>query len=380
MTQLAKIGGGKKTAKQIRKARAKRLILLLVLWVGIPTLLSIGYYGLWATPQYESVSVFSVHSGENANGLETLAMIIPTSNPSRDASIVAEYVSSRSMLDVLIRDHRFLEHYVNPDADWHSRLSSQASSEEIYDYYLDKIEISQASQSGSLTLRVRAYSAKEAQRFAQTIMTLAENMVNRMTERERTDSIQTAEKEVILAQTRLGEAQKEVMKLQREGAEINPGQSAEALLSIRAQLETELAKARAELDTLAAVMHKNAPKVIQMRQRVRSLTAQVRKQNARLVDDKHSSIHQSIARFEPAVLEKEFAEQALGAALKALEMARLKHSHQQRYVVVIAEPSQPNSATHPKRLWGISTVFVVSLALMLVCTMLGAAIREHAKF
>jgi capsular polysaccharide transport system permease protein len=127
-------------------------------------------------------------------------------------------------------------------------------------------------------------------------------------------------------------------------------------------------------------MTPTAPKVMDLRQRVRALKSQIKQQSKRLVDDKGESINATMAEFEPAIFEKEIAQQLYETALRSLEMARTEALREQRYVETISAPSLPSEATHPRRLWGIATVFVLSVVLMGVVTMLTAAVREHAKF
>jgi capsular polysaccharide transport system permease protein len=68
------------------------------------------------------------------------------------------------------------------------------------------------------------------------------------------------------------------------------------------------------------------------------------------------------------------------AAAGRLRAARLGEMEQRSYLMTIVAPSLPDSASRPKRLWSISTVFVVTLLLLGVVGLLTAAVREHANF
>ena len=367
------------TAQEVRKARARRLGIRVLLWVVVPTILATIYYGFWATRQYESVAEFTVQANDSIGvGSGPLAALLPTSNLARDASLVNHYIRSRTMLSRLATEHGLIEHYQNPDADRWSRLDSDASNEETYEYYLDKVKVS-GSGGGVMILRVRAYSAEAAQEYSLALLEYAEEMVNQLSERGRRDRISFAEAEVANSQERLRAARATLLALQGEGEELNPAASAMAIMTIKTQLEAELAKATAELDSLRAAMRSDAPKVVVARQRVRSLQRQISKQANRLVNGKADSINNSIARFEPALLEKEFAERLFETALKSLELARIEAVREHRYLVTIAPPSLPDRPSYPKRVWGIATVFVLGLVLMGVVTLLVAAIREHAR-
>jgi capsular polysaccharide transport system permease protein len=205
-------------------------------------------------------------------------------------------------------------------------------------------------------------------------------MVNQLSDRERRDRTQYAEDEVKKTEQRLSKARQDLLALQKKHGEFNPLASATAAMSIRTQLEGELAKARAELMGLKSYMNPDAPQVLEAQQRVNGLAAQVAQESKRLVDPKREGgISGSLADFEEANVEKEFAEKAYGSALAALELARSDAARQHRYLATIASPSKPDEATHPKRIRGVITVFVVSFLLMGIGTLMSAAVREHAR-
>jgi capsular polysaccharide transport system permease protein len=369
-------------ARAMRRTRARRLLLKLALCVGLPTLVAALYYGIWASNQYQSVSVFTVETadGQVATGFETLLGALPTSGATRDILVVRDYILSRDMLAHLTAEHGWLAHFQDPHLDGWSRLSEDASSEEIYADYLDRVRVVHDTQSNTLSLQVRAYSAEKAQELANAILVASEHMVNHLSERVRADQIRFAERAVEKAEQRYGKAREAVLALQKEGAEINPMESASAYMGIRAELEAELAKARAELDTVRAVMRPDAPKVLELQGRVRSLSRQVEAQRRRLVDNKdEDGLNQQISHFEPLMMEKEFAQRALHSATASLELARVEAARQHRYLVTVAKPSLPNHPTHPRRFWGVLTAFVLSLLVTAIGGVLVASVREHAR-
>jgi capsular polysaccharide transport system permease protein len=373
---------GSTSARQLRRVRARRLLRRFLIWCGGPTLLAIIYFGFWAAPQYESVAVFTVQSNQGSAGaLDGLAALLPTASTSpRDAKMVRQYATSRTMLNHLIDDHRFVELYRDAGADFWSRLDADASPEELYEFFADKIKVAHASDGSTLTLTVRAFSPEAAHDLNQAILKASEKMLNEMTERGRNDRIAFAESMVTKAEERLGKARRAVLELQARDQELSPKESAETVLSVRAQLEGELAKARAELGSLESVMTAQHPKVVAMRQKVGALQRQIDKQKKRLVNERGESIGSAIAEFEPVMFEKEVAERAFETALRSVEMARMEVIREQRYLVTISPPSMPGQSTYPRRFWGVLTIFVLSIVLLGVVSMLAAAVREHAKF
>jgi capsular polysaccharide transport system permease protein len=368
------------TVKQLRRMRARRLVLRLGIGVVLPTLVAAVYYGMLVTPQYESVTSFTVQSAEGGpspSALQLLVASVPGS--SADGMLVEQYILSHDMMNHLIAHDRFVEHYSRGARDWFSRLDASASAEERYEFYLDHVDVEHDSASGVLTLRVRAFSARQANRVGQSILTASERMVNEMNERARRDRIALSQREVQRAERRLTTARQNLARIQAERGELNPAESAAALLEVRGRLEGELAIARAELQTLSGSLQPDAQPVQEQRRRVAALQRQIDEQTRRLSGPADADIGDTIASFEPVVIEKEFAERAYESAMTSLELARVDADRQHRYLVRIAGPSQPDEPAFPRFWYAILTVLVVSFALLGIGTLLLASVREHAN-
>lgn len=371
-----------KTAKQLRRLRARRLALRLALGVGLPTLLAALYYGVYVTPRYESVTAFTIESADRSQSGSALQMLMSAvpGNASRDVLLVREYILSRDMLRHLVAEHGFLDHFAQPEADWVSRLAPDAPFEDVYDYYLDHVTVVHDTESGVLTLHVQAFDAASAHRFGEAILAASERMVNELSDTARQDGMRLAETELERAEARLARARQALRELQAEHGDLSPLASAEATMSIRTRLEGELAIARAELSTVSATMPRGAPEITAARRRVSALEEQIRQHSGRLAGGSGAAdLSAELAQFEPVVIEKEFAQRAYESALTSLELSRIDSSRQHRYVVRVAGPSQPDEATHPRFWYSLLTVLVMTFALLGIGTLLIASMREHAN-
>jgi capsular polysaccharide transport system permease protein len=376
-------GSTKAHAKAIRRARSRRLLRRVGLFVVLPTTLAAVYYGALATDQYESHAIFDVRSSElrPALGVEGLLTGLATgSGAGHDALAVRDYVLSRDMLTRLDKEHGFIAHYKNNRADWFSRLGSDASFEDAYEYFGHKVSADYDQMSGAITVRVRAFSADQARKLTANILTYSEEMVNKLSERERHDRTSYAEADLKKAEERLTRARKAIVELQQKHADFSPLQTATAAMEIRTQLEGELAKARAELMQLKSFMNADAPQVLAANEKVKAISAQVSGESRRLVDpSKPSGLNTSFADFEAATVEKEFSQKAYESALATLELARADADRQHRYVAVVAQPSNPDSTTYPHRVRSVLAAFVLSFLLLGIGTLIAAAVREHSR-
>lgn len=373
----------KAQAEAVRRQRTRRLIKKLCLFVLTPTILAAVYYGGIASNQYESYALFTVQSSElrPSLGVEGLLAGIATgSSGSHDALSVRDYVLSRDMLARLDKDHKFIAHFKGEQHDVWSRLSRDASFEEAYGYFGRKVYADYDTASGAVTLRVRAFSADSATEFARSILAYSEEMVNKLSERERRDRTAYAEADVKRAETRLIEARKAILALQQKHADFNPQATATSAMEVRTHLEGELAKARAEMMQLKSFMQEDAPQVRAANEKVKSISAQVASESRRLVDpSKPGGLNASFADFEGAVVEKEFAQKAYESAMANLEMARADADRQHRYLAVIATPSKADESTYPHRIRSVLSALVLSFLVFGIGSLLTAAVREHAR-
>jgi len=375
-------GPAKAQALAVRKARSRRLLKRIALFVFLPTALATAYYGAVASDQYESFAQFAVQSSElqPSIGIDLLAGLSGASGTARDALAVRDYVLSRDMLQRLEKEHAFIAHYKNPRQDPLSRLRRDASFEDAYEYFDGKVSADFDQVSTSITVRVRAFDANSATLFAQSILTYSEEMVNSLSDRERRDRTAYAETQVKIAETRLIKARQVIVELQQKHGDFNPLQTAVATMTLRTQLEGELAKARAELLQLKSFMNEDAPQVRAANEKVKSLSVQVSGESRRLVDpSKPSGLNNSFADFEGAAVEKEFAQKAYETAMATLEVARADAARQHRYVAVISNPSTPDESTYPHRIRSILAALVLSILVWGVSTMIVAVVREHAR-
>jgi len=376
---VANVGEKAATARDLRKARQRRTVLRLGLGVVLPTLLAMAYYALVAAPQYESVSAFTVRSADGGGGmgLEFFIASVPGSSAGADAMLAQEFILSRDMLAKVEAEHDFVAHY-RDHGDFVSRLAADADAEERFDYYTEHVSVEHDGSSGVITLAVRAYSAEKAEELNAAMLQAAEALVNQLNARSRADRISLSQHELHNGEARLTAARAALVEFQAQHDEINPMESAAAVLTVRSQLEGQLASARAELTAVRRTLQPDAPEVLALRSRIAALQVQVDSQTARLSNGE-TGFAATIAAFEPLLVEKEFAQHAYQSALTALELARIEADRPNRYVVTVARPSVPDAPTHPDGVRGVLTVTVICFMLLGVGSLLLASVREHAN-
>lgn len=363
-----------------RRSSYRPIILGNLVVVCLPTLLAIIYYGFIASPLYVSEASITIRSASQGatSFLENLVVAQDAIAGSAETQLVADYFQSRDMLAKVDADVGFRQRYADYNADFFSRMEPDISQEEAHDYFKKMVRVIDDG-AGLLTLTVRAFSADDAVTIAQSAIRAAETMVNRLSDAAERDALATARGEVARAEKRLTAAADAVKAYQKASGDIDPAKTAEALLSVVAGLEAELANARIERATNSSYLRPSSPAIRAIDSKIAALQRQIKVERARLAANIDDTIADEVRRFESESLQKGLAEKAYESALASLEAARFSAQSRRSYLVAYAPPSTPDIAVEPRRMYKIGTVFVVSLLAFGIGALIVGAVREHAR-
>jgi capsular polysaccharide transport system permease protein len=354
---------------------------LFVLTVILPTALAVTYFGFIASDVYVSESRFVVRSPDkpSVSGLGVLLKSAAAFSNSGDEVYAAnDYIQSRDALKALNRNQAVARAYDGKTISIFDRfngLGLDGSFENLFDYFRKKIRVEYETTSVITTLTVRAYTPQDAQKFNRQLLELAEDTVNRLNRRGRTDLIQLSEQEVQDAEQAARRAAFALAQFRNASGIIDPEKQASVQLQMISKLQDELIGSRMQLLQLQSIAPEN-PQIPILRVRIVGLAREIDKQLG-FVAGYRRSLSATAARYQRLQLEREFADKRLAAAMASLQDARAEARRKQAYVERIAQPSTPDEAQEPRRLRGIFATFVLGLIAWAILTMLIAGVREH---
>ena len=351
------------------------------LFVLLPTLVGGIYFGFIASDRYVAEARYAIRTGAQAPGGGFLENVLGSgslgTSTREDAGIVRDYILSRDMLEELQKSVDVRAHYGSPEVDWPSRLRTDASKEDLLEYFEDQVEVTIDTETNISTLRVRAFDRETARAIAQHLLDLSERLVNEMSERITEDTLRFARRELEGTETRVRLAANAVTLFRKESRSIDPGQETTAVLSIITELEMQLAGSRAKLIEAKSVMRAESPQVLNLEARESALARQVAEERDRLANSHSTDLTSLIDRYQPLVLEQELAKQRYGSALTSLEVARAEAQRQQRYLIAFVSPQLPDEATEPRRAWMLATVFACAFLVYAIGGLIWSAIKDH---
>jgi capsular polysaccharide transport system permease protein len=366
-----------------RLAPALRKHLWLITSVVIPTLVAVVYYALIAAPIYVSSAQFIVKNSTQSSSLSGMGQFLQSVGvtvSASDAYSVDAYITSRDALAELEKRSDIRALYNRREADLVARFPNflelyRPAFEYLYWHYQNWIEVDFDSTTNITTVYAYAFRAEDARAVAAQLLVLSELAVNRLNDRVKADALRAMKDEVAHLQQRAEAVQAQITDFRNSQLILDPNQSSTAATTLRSTLESALVSARALLGQLQDSAP-NSPQIAAMRARIKSLEDQVAEQEHKDAGGVNT-LAPKVSQYDALLLQQQFAQQMLQAAVSSLETAEVNVQEQMLYVARIAEPNVPDWPQYPYRVVDILLVFVTALLIYGVGRILGSVVREH---
>jgi capsular polysaccharide transport system permease protein len=347
-----------------------------------PTLIVAAYYYLIAANQYESEAHFLVRTANAPaaapSGIgEALTMVGATSSQA-DAMAVSDYLTSHDAVAALQARLNLVARYRRPEADLISELwSSNPTPERLLGYYQGNVDVKVRSDSGITTLQVRSFRPEDSVAIINQLLQLSEDRINVMNRRNYDSAVAVARAQYEAAEREVEQVQGNMTSFRSKGGDFNPQTTGQAQVAMIAQLQAQVAAARAQLSAMSSTLSASAPQREALRSRVTGLEQQVAAERAKLSSGR-GNVATGLTTYEGIQLRQEFVGKRYEAAATALQKASEEAAKQQLFLVKIVDPNTPVKSTYPKRAKTVATIFLALLLSYGLGWLVVAGVREHA--
>ncbi|KAK0351682.1 hypothetical protein LTR94_023988 [Friedmanniomyces endolithicus] len=326
-------------------ALAKKIPWGIVVFVGIPTLLAAIYFLLIASPRYVSEARFIVRSASGGGAPSSFGIALQgvgLSAGQTDAFAVHEYITSTDAVRDLSRRFNLEQVFGKPGVDFWSRyprIGESRSAEGMQDALHRFVTVGYDSTTGISTLRVEAFTAREAQALSTVLLDGGESLVNRLNERATTDAVANARAAQAQARAKVDGLQNEITQFRTREAFIDPGRTATESSQMIGSLMGDLAQLRAERNQIAA----SAPSSPQLPALDGRIAAYQREIDAarNQIAGSQDSLAPKVGVYEDLNLRRGLAAEELTQATASLILAEQEAKRQQLYLERIIPPSRP---------------------------------------
>jgi len=374
------------SAKSKRFSRVQISFLLMVV---LPTALVTLYLYAIASPHYVSEFHFSVQNQQqplvvgNSSANPAPSGTVAAMNYLANNYVVIDYLQSEAVLDDLSKRINLDAVYADSKIDWWSRMRKDLPIEKKLSYWENRVYASFDFTTGIGTVRLSAFSAKDAQLVAKNLAELSEQLINDLQTRSQKDAIKFFEGEVQKAEDRLRDARNATASFRDKQQMATPEQEASNVVTLIATLDGSLTSMRGQLMTLRTYMGDTAPSVVLLKKQIAAVEDQLAKlrlqigATGNMADN--ARLSNLIGKFDALKQNEAFAEQLYQSSVTSLEMAKANAAMQHAYVATFVPPRLAEANDNfPRYPATILIAFLCSAFVWFVGTLVTYAIRDHA--
>jgi capsular polysaccharide transport system permease protein len=334
-----------------------------------------------AAPRYVSEAQFMVTraGGMRTSGVDALMKSLGSAQRVDDTNVVTGYLLSRDAVRALEAILPLRDMFSRRDADLFSRFPRfwrTNSFERLFDYFLDRVTVSQDPKTGLTVLNVQTFQPQDSQALAGAMLRLAEQTVNDLNRRAEADMLNFAWGELDRAQKKLVDAQQALTTFRTQELMVDPTRTSAAVLDTITKLSRDRVQVLAQRDQVVSSAPKS-PAVQSLAARADALQKQIDEERAKLAGGE-GSLAPTVSNYERLTLLRDLAEKDVASAQSALDLARQEAQRQHLYIQIPVTPNLADESLEPQRLRAIATAFVTGFAIFAFVWILMVGAGEHA--
>lgn len=365
------------------RRRKKSLLLLvrLIAFVLLPTALTGYYYYAVATPMYSTKSEFLILKAESSGGAMGSLFSGTQFATNQDAIAVQSYLTSKDAMLRLDQDVGFKSHYTQAWIDPIQRLSGDPTNEEAFKVYKKNIEIGYDPTEGVIKMEIMAADPETAAEFSRALIGYAEERVDTLSLRKRSNAVEDAEAGLIAAEEDRRAAQELLVRMQQEGNIIDPEARIASLRQQISTYELQLQEKRLQLQALLDNARPNSAKVDGTSGDVRRLEALLADLNAQMTQaaEGEGSLAEKAIQIKLAEADLATRDLMLQTALERLEQARRDADSQARYLTTSVVPVASEDPSYPRKFENTILAFLIFGGIYLMISLTASILREQVS-
>lgn len=309
------------------------------------------YLAFVAHDQYHSRAAFSIRSEQANAAVSGLlgALTQVSSGSASDADILYDYIRSQEIVEDIEKQIDLTAIYQRAPGDWYFALGQDATIEDLFGKWNSMVHVSHESTNGILQIQAEAFSPEDAQLIVETILAKSSDLVNKLSDAARNDAIKFSAEMLAEAEANVFDIRRKLTEFRRANKIVDPAADAAGQLGILNALQSELATALVERDSLASFAQPGDPRLTTLDVRIQSITARIEAERNNLSGTLENANKVDIyGEYEDLRVQQEFANAAYTQALAGLASARADGRRQARYLAVHVQPTLAQTSLYPR--------------------------------
>lgn len=355
-----------------------------ILVVVLPCILAAIYYSFIVSGQYITEArmiVRTIGVSEQFSESETREgrSMIGGDSLTQDAYIVANYLESQELVKILDARIGLSALFSKGEIDHLSRLSKEASSEEVHAYWNSQIDTYVDGPSGIIIFTVRAFSAEDSFLIMETALEAVDDMIGRISDRAKTKLVERVEGELIASLISYEESLNNLRQYQNQTGILDPRLQARLSTAIIGELVERRIGLSVQLEATRSAGAGDSALARQLSRNIDAIDSEIKVRQDSLASNATGSNQLSETLVEFARLEtNRVVEQAIFKAnARNLDTAKSAALQRTTFVSVFSKPTLADEALYPKRLSAWLIVAIGMLTLWTTGTLIWMSIQDH---
>ena len=352
--------------------------LFLILFI-VPVAAVAIYEYVYASDRYESTaSVYITEESTQSSPLDLTLLGITNAGSSRDILVLKAFVESQALLGKFDEHLGLREHFSDPKIDILSRLPKDASREEYFEYYLNRVTATYDDEAQLLKFSVQTFNREYSKKVLEFILKESQIFIDRLNSNVSSSQLKFFENEVKKSEELLAAEKKKLRSFQKENNFLSTEVATQAIIGTVSALEQQLAQRKSELNSRQGLLGSNSPTLRRLRAEIKALNEQITRANNRIASSKGGSLSELDAQFRDFTLLIEFKTLRYKANLDALAKAQVEAARRLRFLTIVSSPTTADESLYPDRLYIVITAAMIALLIYFIVSITAATIREHA--
>jgi capsular polysaccharide transport system permease protein len=357
----------------------------LLIFVMLPSLAAAVYYSLIASGQYVAETRMIVRTIGVSEQFDTSEKregrsMIGGDSLTQDSYIVANYLKSPEIVRKLEKEIGLRGYYSHEDIDWLSRLSPDASFEELFRYWEQQVDTYVDGPSGIIIFTARAFSPEDSVHIASSALNAADDMVKKISEKAKGDLVDRVESDVNASLSDYRVALDELRDYQNKTGIFDPLSSAKMLSEIIGKLTEQKLELTVSLRSLEAANAADTARGRELRRSIDAIDEQIAlRQNSIAGGQADGAIQLSgsLTEFSRLETRRIVAQAIYEANVRNLDTAKSTALKRTTFMSIFSNSKLPEESEYPNRFsnWIILTVGL--LTLWMTATLIWMSVEDH---
>jgi capsular polysaccharide transport system permease protein len=164
---------------------------------------------------------------------------------------------------------------------------------------------------------------------------------------------------------------------QNEKGLFPPIVTVESLNAVVASLDAQLSNLKTKKSALVSYQSLKSPAVVKIDSEIEATKQQIALEKARMAQASGGALNTLSSEYQTLQLQLEFARESYFGALSALQNTRIVVARKLKQITVLPEPTLPEYAVEPDRLYNSVVFTILALFVALITQMLVLIVKEQ---